>query len=412
MGVYCKLMATKEGELSIKKKTFVVTLKNSVLSWSTKAKDKLVGTISIVDSLTDAEKVNDTTFIVGPDGKGSYYEFTTEAKQVDEWIKAINDAKADSIPKAEEGIPDMEVSSDKSKKQGWMKYKTKLRFYDLKEGVLVWYAQEQTDMVKMSTNFKGQIILSGCTVEKGDKPNTLVLTDGKGKHIFATPLASQVDPWIAALKSGIEIANTSGVGDSKGKKREQLSVGAKIKKGLAQKIGTSKGGKKMVKNLFNSEVMELLSSLNKVITAYSTPKKAEEIENNIIKIITKIYFLIEGEKVGLEEFLKADKPLRQGLKTLSNAWGNWNANRRQKKGWLETAFAAVNKNFKEVEKVLVRLTTPFLRPKNIVRIQYTLAFLSNMEFLKFVAKNDKLEDDRLELELAMDNYTAIEINLE
>ena len=41
---------------------------------------------------------------------------------------------------------------------------------------------------------------------------------------------------------------------------------------------------------------------------------AEDMEKNTIKIITKSYFLVDGDYVKIEDFKKCDDPMRKALK--------------------------------------------------------------------------------------------------
>lgn len=65
-------------------------------------------------------------------------------------------------------------------------------------------------------------------------------------------------------------------------------MGARMKKGVAQKIATSKGGKSAAKKVLNAEVMGLLNALKITIECYAGKERAEEMENNMIRIITKV----------------------------------------------------------------------------------------------------------------------------
>jgi len=182
-----------------------------------------------------------------------------------------------------------------------------------------------------------------------------------------------------------------------------------MKKGIGQKLASSKGAKKIL----NKEATDLLSSLNKVVAAYGGQKKADEIEKGLIRILTKMYFAISNKQVEYSEFLKADRPLREAFKIVSLIWGG--RLKKIEKGKdpkvvVNEAFQNVQKFWKEVENVLVKGLTPVVKPKNIQLIRETLTFLRDPEFIKFVAKNEDLEEARLELEMSMDGYCSIELS--
>jgi hypothetical protein len=90
-----------------------------------------------------------------------------------------------------------------------------------------------------------------------------------------------------------------------------------MKKGVAQKIATSKGGKSAAKKVLSPEVMGLLSALKQTVELYAGKQQAEELENAMIRIITKLYFAVDTKQVPIRDLLPADKYLREALKQLS-----------------------------------------------------------------------------------------------
>ena len=63
-----------------------------------------------------------------------------------------------------------------------------------------------------------------------------------------------------------------------------------MKKGAAGKIATTAGGKAMTRKLADEETLTLLKNLKVVIKKDSSMKKADEIENDIMKIGMKVFF--------------------------------------------------------------------------------------------------------------------------
>ncbi len=109
-----------------------------------------------------------------------------------------------------------------------------------------------------------------------------------------------------------------------------------MKKGMAQKIATSKGGKSAAKKVMSPEVMGLLAALKQTFELYAGKQQAEELENAMIRIITKLYFAVDtkqvrnagvcivssdASKVAIRDLLPADKYLREALKQISLVWG-------------------------------------------------------------------------------------------
>ncbi len=52
------------------------------------------------------------------------------------------------------------------------------------------------------------------------------------------------------------------------------------------------------------------------IECYAGKQRAEEMENNMIRIITKLYFAVDTKQVAIKDLLPADRYLREALKQI------------------------------------------------------------------------------------------------
>lgn len=65
----------------------------------------------------------------------------------------------------------------------------------------------------------------------------------------------------------------------------------------------------------------------------------------------------------------------------------------------------------KIEDLLVRVLGPVLQPKNIALIRSTIDFLKDPKYLTFVVEDPRLEQPRTDLESAIDQYNAVELEV-
>jgi hypothetical protein len=125
----------------------------------------------------------------------------------------------------------------------------------------------------------------------------------------------ELESWVATLNDATSLDECDAPLKEK-KKKNQISVGMRVGKAVGGKVATSGVGKGVVKNVVNEETKLLIVSLKKIIAKVESRKVAEEIEDNLMRIITKSFFLEKAKKITLDEFLEADAPLREAFENL------------------------------------------------------------------------------------------------
>lgn len=284
-----------------------------------------------------------------------------------------------------------------------------------------------------------ELTLNGCTVAAGSGVGAIDLiktskTEKKSEsktYPLVAGDAADAAAWIEALKTGIAAAEESGLGNwffSGGfsclyccscaryigtGERSKANLGARMKKGVAQKLATSKGGKSAAKKVLNAEVMALLNALKTTIECYAGKERAEEMENNMIRIITKLYFAVDTKQVPIRDLVPADKFLREALKNVSLVWGGRfrSALTRGQPPKEKEAIEKIVLNMNKIEDILVKALSNVLQPKNIALIRSTLGFVKDPKYLTFVVEDPRLEQPRCDLEFAIDQYNAIELDV-
>lgn len=174
------------------------------------------------------------------------------------------------------------------------------------------------------------------------------------------------------------------------------------KKAMAGSIAASGIGKKVLKSVLNEETASLLDAVKKIISKQYSKKKSDEVERNIIKIVVKAYMLVNSKKVDGDEFIKADKPLRQAFDTLPKIY---NQRWRMKPEQIKAQLGKCETSFKEAEAIITTLLGPHLSPKNMFRLASTFSFLGSAAFLGKAFEDASVEADVEKLVDAMDYYT-------
>lgn len=98
--------------------------------------------------------------------------------------------------------------------------------------------------------------------------------------------------------------------------RQKSSIVTKAKRNIGTKIAGSSAGKLAVKTAVPEELRLLLFALKRMVAASISQKKAEEIEDNIMKLIVKCAILESSKLITIDSLLQADEPLREAFDVL------------------------------------------------------------------------------------------------
>jgi len=239
---------------------------------------------------------------------------------------------------------------------------------------------------------------------KSKKKNTFSINNDK-KCVFEGSLSTAED--LAAWKAVFEAAKskppTTAPDRSAIGKSSKQTLGMKTKKAAASKTANSAVGKKVMKAIVNDETTTLINALKALVTVESgSSKKADELEKNIIKIAVKAYILVDNKDIKGEQFLIADKPLRDAFNLLVKVF---NGRGRAKKERVVEALVRVEADLKKAEKVITELLQPYISAQNMFRLTSIFSTVANLKFLETVFYNDSVESELEKLVDAMDYYT-------
>jgi len=256
---------------------------------------------------------------------------------------------------------------------------------------------------------KGCIDLSGHTIVspvelKGEKKKCTfaIQKDPENVVFVGSCTETELKDWKQVLEDSLskDRSDPPMVVAQKGKKQNMIK---RAKKRAVSKTATSVLGKKVMKAIVNEETTTLLNALKRIVKSESgISKKAEDLEKNIIKIAVKSFLLIENKVLTADDFLVADKPLREAFELMVKVF---NGRGRVKEEKIREALGKVEELLKKAEEVITNLLAPHLTAKNMLRISSAFGCIANADFLMTVFRNELLEEDLDKLIDAMEYYT-------
>jgi len=116
-----------------------------------------------------------------------------------------------------------------------------------------------------------------------------------------------------------------------------------------------------MKAIVNEETTTLLNALKRIVKSESnSAKKADDLEKNIIKIAVKSFLLIENKVLTADDFLVADKPLREAFELMVKVF---NGRGRVKEEKIKEALAKVEELLKKSRRSDYKLVSSTLNCK-------------------------------------------------
>jgi len=189
------------------------------------------------------------------------------------------------------------------------------------------------------------------------------------------------------------------------KKTRAQELAFRAKKAMASKVATTVG-KGVMKSSAPEEVTNLVKSVKTLVEKQTkSSKAATDVENNIMKLGIKAYFIIDDGRMKLDDLLLADKPLRQALELLSKCYDHARYSKAPNKKALLDKFNQIQKLFEETADILARILKDHMSEKNIGKLRDTLGLLGNAEFLAKVFDDETLDEPLQDLISAAEHYT-------
>jgi len=308
-----------------------------------------------------------------------------------------DEALVDDGGKTEEGKNELSQYIDvKIAKGDW-----KVAYVVLVGGSLFYYKLITDPTPKGHFDLKGMTV--GTETKPGDKKKFAFDLSKDGKVQFAGQVATQDvrTQWVNKLKTAVTL-DPSEAPSKDGSKKKKQGVSMGMQKAASSAVADSSVGKAIMKRIVNDETTTLINALKALVTIESGSKKADEIEANIVKIAVKAYILVDNKYLKGEQFLVADKPLRDAFNLLVKVF---NGRQRAKKERVIEALQKVEGYLKQAEKVITELLAPHMAGKNMMKLQMIFQTVANVKFLETVFYNESVSDELEKLIDAMDYYT-------
>jgi hypothetical protein len=184
-------------------------------------------------------------------------------------------------------------------------------------------------------------------------------------------------------------------------KTTKSSLITRAKKNVGGKMATSFGKKALPK-----EARSLLKSFKIIVEKEGGKKKAEEIDRNIMKLLVKMKIHVDNKSIDLDDFIKADKPIRQAFEIIYDCFDYYQETTDDRaKRILNEKFAKAEALLREAEVIVCDILRPHLQQKSLDRLHAVFNTLGSATFLKRVWEIPNLYDELFQLVNAMNKYT-------
>lgn len=259
---------------------------------------------------------------------------------------------------------------------------------------------------------KASIILKNATLNKTVEcrpfKHCFSITTATLEILVSAQGAEEWSSWTSALEAAASKLPT--VPPTRGDKVAKLNLKERAKRSVIAKTTTSKMGKRAIKSKAPPQMTELINALKTLVQRETgSSRKANDMENNVLRVGVKMYFLVVDGKLEPRQVLLADQPLRQALKVFGGCRDHVSAVRFSgritlKKDLLETRLEEVAMLVRQAGEHLTESLQPYVRPANIQRINDTVAYFGNPEVLMRVLLDETYEPDLDVLMLAAKHY--------
>jgi len=268
-------------------------------------------------------------------------------------------------------------------------YDAKKKKWKTKWGVLSGGAFYYRDK-KKDPELNGPVLLKGATIgnnEDHKKKIALQIVLSDDIHILAFEDDGKKKEWMAALEDNKnkEVGGGSSQSDTSGKKKQSTSM--RIKKNVSSGVATSSAGKSLIKEFLGKDGVKLLDLVRKIVTLQDGKKKADEVENDIIRVAVKVILLWKNKDLTTQD-LAGTIP---GVKAI---WSDVI-------DFCEMSFAYDPAKIKEHGEHLsvsfTKLLADYITEKNLVKMREVINYLVTKELLDKLFSDEGQDESKKEL---------------
>jgi len=237
---------------------------------------------------------------------------------------------------------------------------------------------------------KGPVLIKGSLVESTEEFKKklavkITVTAEDDLVVIALSTEEERKSWVSALMVG----SSKEIGALSPAIRLKLSQSRSmaLKKNLGGTVATSAGGKSIIKEFLGKDSVEIINIIKSLITTYETKKKAVEIENNIIRLGTKVILLWKNHDIKGNDFVTCVPKLKELWTNLIH--------------YCEIPFsydvAGIQKLVGELRDIFTKLLGGKITEKNMNLLKYTLDYLVDQKLLDLLFDSDDHEEMKKDL---------------
>jgi len=244
---------------------------------------------------------------------------------------------------------------------------------------------------KKSLELTGPIILKDAVISINDehkKKIAIQVATGGDTFLFAFEDEDKRKDWLVALeehKTKEVSSPANSVGSTPGKKKQSTSM--RIKKNVGGSVATSGAGKGLIKEFLGKDGVKLLDIIKKVITIHDGKKKAEEVENTIIRISVKVILLWKNKDLTI-------KDISGTIPGVKSVWSDII-------DFCEMSFAydpvKIKSHGEGLQLAFSNLLADFMTEKNLENMREVLTYLVTKELLDRLFADNSQEELKKEL---------------
>jgi len=204
-------------------------------------------------------------------------------------------------------------------------------------------------------------------------------------YLIATENEEERKDWHTAISENQDKDPGGNSTSASGKKKQSTAM--RLKKNVGGNVATSSAGKTLIKEFVGKDGVKIIDIVKKIVTIHDSKKKAEDVENAIIRIAVKVILLWKNKDI-------TDENLVSTIPKVKAVWSD-------AIDFAEMSFAYDPVKIKEhgdnLQKAFSDLLAEYITEKNLQTMRDTMSFLVTKELLDVLFVNDAQDELKKEL---------------
>jgi len=262
------------------------------------------------------------------------------------------------------------------------KKKWKTKWAILSGGAIFLKAKKKDPEVSLSIHLKNsQVKLN----DEHKKKFGIDVEIGTDIYTLALDTEEERKEWYTGINENHD--KEPGTGAAGGSTKKKQSAAMRFKKNVGGNVATSTAGKSLIKEFVGKDGVKLLDIVKKIITLHEGKKKAEEVENVIIRIAVKVILLWQNKDLTATDIAST-------IPQVKAVWSD-------AIDFAEMSFAydpaKIKDHSEKLQKAFTELLSELITEKNLQAMREVLGYLVTKEILDLLFANDAQDDLKKEL---------------